>query len=215
MLNQELFNALQTLKQSEKGLLCVIQINSENEQDIAEFDQLILCAFRLRELGIIDFTEKQVRKSYRRASQRYLGLICQLKYQANEVLQFKDYSTYKKTIEEENMKKPAKTIDQSINFYGNVVESNVAINSNQVEQSVNINKIEEIIGNIIGALEQDPSLKGEEKNELIYDANMLKQELKKEKPRSKIISTLYNSLANTASITSLVLQLAPLISSIT
>lgn len=186
MLNQELFNALQILKKSENGLLCIIKINSDNEQDIAEFDQLILCAFRLRELGLIDFTEKQVMKSYRRANQRYLGLICQLKYQANEVLKFTDYSIYKKAIEEENMN-TSKTIDQSINFYGNIVKSNIAVNSNQVEQSVNQGKVEEIIGNIIDALEQDISLKREEKNELISDANMLKQELKREKPRSKII----------------------------
>lgn len=214
MLNQELFNVIKTLKQNEKGLLCVIRISSDNEQDIKEFDRLVLCAFRLRELGLIEFTEKQVMKSYRRANQRYLALICQLKYQANEILAFEDYATYKESMEEE-MKNAAKKADQNINFYGNVIESNIAINSKQMGQSININAVEEIIGKIIGTLDQDSSLSGEEKSELINDANMLKTELKREKPRSKIVGALYSTLANTASITSLALQLAPLIPSIT
>ena len=208
MLNEELFYALKQIGENSNGSNCIVKPKSNDPEIINAFNQLVLCAYRLRELGYIDFTEKQVLKNYRYSSIRYDMLICQLKYQATQILKFDSFHSY---IESDLYKSNSNTtlIDQSVKIGGNIVGSNFSAHSTDIQQSVLSNDAERIIQEIIDVLQEDKSLSDTEQKELINDANTLSAELKRNKPRSQLIGSLYNSLANTASIASLVVQLAP------
>jgi len=213
MLNEELFDALKQIKKNDKGSLCIIKPISDEQTDRDNFDHLVLCAFRLRELGYIDFTDKQVRKDFRRSGSRYSGLICQFKYQGTQILEFESFNSYEKSdLYTSNSK--STLIDQSVNIKGDIIGSNFSAHSKKSNQSIASNDIEKLIKGIINALEEDNSISKTEQKELIEDANILNTELKRSKPRSQIIGSIYNTLSNTASIASLVIQLAPSITSL-
>ncbi|MFH2108557.1 MAG: hypothetical protein ABII93_07810 [Chrysiogenia bacterium] len=99
---------------------------------------------------------------------------------------------------------------QKINF--NVTDSNIAVNSSNVNQNVYVNKeISELINKIVNVLKNDKEIPPEIKQDTLIDIDTLKSQLLKKNKNNGLILTILNSIGSVASISSLVMQLISLI----
>jgi hypothetical protein len=211
MLNEELFNALKEIEASSKRGLSVLEPKSEGDEDRNKFDDFVLRVIRLKELGYVEFDENRVKKDKRATAFRYTAMICPaIKYSGMKALARGSFDNYRET----ETKLEATSVyhfDQSVTFHGDVNHSNIAAHSSHVTQSQKNADLAMLLNEIIKVLKADASISHNDRQEKLDDVESLHKEVMREKPRREIIQTLYNNLANTASIVSLMMQLQPFI----
>lgn len=99
---------------------------------------------------------------------------------------------------------------QKINF--NVKDSNIAVNSLNVNQNIYVNKeITEVINKIIEVLKNNKQISSGMVRDTLIDIDTLKSQLSKKNKNKELIHSILNSLGNIASISSLVIQLTGLL----
>ncbi len=210
MLDEELFNALKEVETSEKGGHCVLKPASQSDEGRKAFDYLVLRVHRLRELGYVEFTDKEVIRNYRTNEYSYETMRCKIKDDGKKALAYGSFDNYRK-CESKLGATPDVYVDQSLTIQGNVSHSNIAAHSSHVTQRQENADLAQLFNGIINTLKADPSIPHNERQEKLDDVESLRKEVRREKPRQEIIQTLYNNLANTASIASLIMQLPPFI----
>ena len=108
---------------------------------------------------------------------------------------------------------PTVNIDRSTNVYGNVSNSNVAVNSPLAEQSVSVGQldpaVETLLDRIVAVLQTSQSLSPAEVSLRIRDVETLRVELAQPAPRGGLVRAILSTLADGSEVSALVLQLAP------
>lgn len=210
-MDKDLYKALQEARQQKHGRLSVLKPKSESNEDRKEFDCLVLSLHKLRDLGFVKFRDKgQLMRDNMCNDYSYLGIICELTYDAEKALSYDSYEAYQKSLPMDSAFEIK--IDQSFNNYGAIHHSNIATHSQHVQQTLNNGRdIENLFQKIVDALQQDQELAETQRQELIEDVQSLKRELQRTNPRPAIITELYSFLGNTASIASYLPQLQTLI----
>lgn len=210
-MEKDLYEALQEAALRKHGKLSVLSPKSKSVEDRKAFDRLVLALHKLRELGFVRFRDKgQVRTDNMNNDYSYLGIACEFTYDGEKALSYGSYDTYLKSLP---VARPlAVNVDQSFKNYGSMNGSNISVHSEQVNQTVGGNsEIEKLCKEIIEILRRDMTLELSERQELIDDVETLKRELRKENPRSGILSEIYSVFGNTASLVSILPQLRALI----
>jgi len=206
MLDEELFNTLKDIEG-----LHVLQPRSQSDEDRKTFDSLVLRVHGLRELGYVEFTDNQVKKDYRTGAFRYIMMVCPtVKYSGMKALSYGSFDNYRKS-ESKLGATPVLHVDQSLTIQGNVIHSNIAAHSSHVTQRQENTDLAQLFNEIIKVLKADTSISHNDRQEKLDDVELLHKEVMREKPRREIIQSVYSNLANTASITSLIMQLPPFI----
>lgn len=100
-------------------------------------------------------------------------------------------------------------IDQSTVIQGNVSNSNITAHSLRVTQKVLSNDIQNILSQIIDALNRDLSLSNSDREDLLQDVESLRGQLSKNKKDRTLIERILNNLSSIASIGSFVTNLYP------
>lgn len=206
-MNQDLYEALQEAALRQSGGFSVLSPKSESVEDRKAFDRLVLALHKLRELGFVRFKDKgQLIRDTEGDGFSYLEIICEFTYDGQEALRYGSYDAYQKSLP---VARPlAFTVDQSFKNYGSMNGSNIAVHSNQVNQTVTENsQVDRLFKEIVETLRQDATLTQAKLQELLDDVESLRKELKKSNPRSGILTELYSYLGNTASIASYLPQL--------
>lgn len=108
-----------------------------------------------------------------------------------------------------SQKETAVTIDQSTHIYGDITSSAISIRSPGSEQNVKVKESkDQIIGQIVKGIEDDPSLEPDQKQDLLIDANNLSRELEKSKPNMEVVTSYLGVLGAISSIAGFVKSLA-------
>lgn len=206
-MDKDLYEALQQAYEHKRGRLSVLLPNSETDEDRKAFDRLVSALHKLRDLGFVKFKDEgQVRRDNMRNDYSYLSIACEFTYDAENALSYRSYEAYQKSLQTDSAFEIK--VDQSFNNYGAIHHSNIATHSHYVQQTLNNDSgIENLFQKIIETLKQDQSLAENQQQELLEDIQSLKRELQRIKPRSGMITELYSTLGNTASIASYLPQL--------
>lgn len=210
-MNKELYEVLQEASLHKKAGLSVLSPKSETHEDREAFDRLVLALYKLRDLGFVAFRDdKQVIKYYEDTNYRFDSIACEFTYDGEKALSHGSYDAYLKSLP---VARPlAVNVDQSFKNYGSMNGSNIAVHSDQVNQTVGGNsEIEKLFQQITETLQQDATLTRTKLQELMDDAQNLKKELQRTSPRPGILTELYSFFGNTASIAGYLPQLRELI----
>lgn len=210
-MDKDLYEALQEAAQRKHGKLSVLSPKSESVADRKAFDLLVLALHKLRDLGFVKFRDKgQVRTDNMNKDYSYLGIACEFTYDGEKALSYGSYDAYLKSLP--TFQPLGINVDQSFKNYGSINGANISVHSDQVNQTIGGNsEIEKLCKEIIEILRRDMTLELSERQELIDDVEILKRELRKENPRSGILSEIYSVFGNTASLISVLPQLRTLI----
>lgn len=210
-MDKNLYEALQEAAQRKHGNLSALSPKSESVEDRKAFDRLVLALHKLRESGFVKFRDKgQVLTDNMNNDYSYLGIACEFTYDGEKALSYGSYDAYLKSLP---VARPlAVNVDQSFKNYGSMNGSNIAVHSDRVNQTISENsEIEKLCKEIIEILRRDMTLEPTKRQELLDDVQTLKIELRKENPRSRILSEIYSVFGNTASLVSILPQLRALI----
>lgn len=210
-MDKDLYEALQEADRRKHGELSVLSPKSESTEDRKAFDRLVLALHKLRDFGFVKFRDKgQVQKDNMNNDYSYLGIACEFTYDGEKALSYGSYDAYLKSLP--TTRPLGINVDQSFKNYGSINGSNVAIHSNQVNQTLGEHsEIEKLFQQIIETLLQDTTLTKTKLQELMDDVQSLKKELQRTSPRPRILTELYSFIGNTASIASYLPQLRALI----
>ena len=210
-MDKNLYEALQEAAKRKHGNMSVLSPKSEGVEDRKAFDLLVLALHKLRELGFVQFRDKgQVLKDNMDNDYSYRGIACEFTYDGEKVLSYGSYDAYLKSLP--TTQPLGINVDQSFKNYGSISGSNVAVHSNQVNQTISENsEIEKFFQQIIETLQQDATLTQTKLQELMEDVQSLKKELQRANPRPRILTELYSFFGNTASIAGYLPQLRELI----
>ena len=137
-------------------------------------------------------------------------MVCSIKYDGMKALAYGSFDNYRKSGSKPGVT-PVFHVDQSLTIQGNVNHSNIAAHSSHTTQKQENADLAQLFNEIINALKADTSISHNDRQEKLDDAEMLYKEVMREKPRREIIQTLYNNLANTASLVGFMMQLPPFI----
>lgn len=206
MLSQDLYEALQTVEQSQcPSGISVVEPGEDEEEVSSAFAELVMKLKKLRMLGYIECTQQQI---------TYDGVICRLTYDGREALKHGSYEAYREHLTR-TMPSPPPAIhmDCSLRITGNISGSNIASHSLHVHQIIGSSERDALLDQIIETLQQDTTLAADRRREAVADAHQLHQELLRSTPRAAIIRQVVSDLGGIASITSLVMQLQSLLRS--
>ena len=101
-------------------------------------------------------------------------------------------------------------VDHSTHFHGSVSDSNVAVGSRDVTQSIKSTETTTLLNEIHQTLVNDQSLESEARAELLRDVETLRAELSRAVPRQGVLKTILSTLKDVASIGGLIVKLAGL-----
>lgn len=210
-MDKDLYEALQEAAQRKHGNLSVLSPKSESVEDRKAFDLLVLALHKLRELGFVKFRDKgQVQTDNMNNDYSYLGIACEFTHSGEKALSYGFYDAYLKSLP--TFQPLGINVDQSFKNYGSINGANIAVHSNQVNQTISGNsEIEKLFQKIIETLQQDTTLTQTKLQELIDDVQSLNKELQRPNPRPGILTELYSFIGNTASIAGYLPQLRELI----
>ena len=201
-MDKELYEALQKAYARKHGRLSVLSPKSESDEDRKAFDRWVSALYKLRDLDFVKFRDNgQVMLDNMHHDYSYRGIACEFTYDAEKALSYGSYEAYLKSL-------PVQTplavhVDQRFQNYGNLSGSNIAVHSQNVNQTVDkASEIEKLFQQIIDTLQHDKTLAETRRQELIEDVQSLKAELQRAKPRAGILKEIYSALGNTASIAS-------------
>lgn len=99
-------------------------------------------------------------------------------------------------------------VDRSTNIHGDVIGSNLAVNSRNVSQEVVWSESTALLQRIEQTLEADQAVTSAVRRDCLADIETLRRELAREQPRRSVFREILSSLGDISSITSLVLQLS-------
>ena len=210
-MNQDLYEALQEAAKRQHGVESVLSFKSDQPEDRKAFDRLVLKLYELQKLGFVEFKDDN-RNVLKDTSGRFgfISIACRFTYAGQKALEFGSYEAYQASLP--TPRPLAVNVDQSFKNYGSMNGSNIAVHSNQVNQTVSENsQVDRLFQQIIETLRQDATLTQAKLQELLDDVESLRKELKKPNPRPGILTELYSYLGNTASIASYIPQLQALI----
>lgn len=105
-------------------------------------------------------------------------------------------------------------IDQSTHFHATVANSNVAVHSPETRQysSASSAEISSLLAAIEASVQTDSGLDQRRRDEALSDISVLRSELARERPRRPVADSILATLGDLSSITSLLMQLQPLLS---
>jgi hypothetical protein len=104
-------------------------------------------------------------------------------------------------------------IDQSTHFHATVENSNVAIHSPEARQHLAPSaEISSLLAAIEASVQTDSRLDQHRRDEALSDISVLRTELARERPRRPVADSILATLGDLSSITSLLMQLQPLLS---
>ncbi len=101
-------------------------------------------------------------------------------------------------------------VDQSTHFHGTVSDSNVAVGSRDVTQSIESTETTTLLNEIHETLVNDQSLENAARTDLLNDVETLRAELSRVAPRQGVLKAILSTLRDVASIGGLVAKLAAL-----
>ena len=101
-------------------------------------------------------------------------------------------------------------MDQSTHFHGPVSDSNVAVGSRDVSQSIDKSQTATLLNEIHETLVNDQSLDDTAKADLLRDVETLRAELARGEPRQGVLKAILSTLNDVASIAGAVAKLAAL-----
>jgi hypothetical protein len=105
------------------------------------------------------------------------------------------------------------SIDQSTHFHAAVANSNVAVHSPEVRQHLELSaEISSLLAAIEASVQTDSRLDQRRRDEALSDVSVLRSELARERPRRPVVDSILATLGDLSSITSLIMQLQPLLS---
>ena len=97
-------------------------------------------------------------------------------------------------------------------IHGNISNSNLSLNSNNVNQNISISsEVDGLIHKMIETLKNDSTLSKEVIEDALNDIESLKAQLNKKNKNNVVVESILTVLSNISSIGSFALQLAPLI----
>ena len=103
-------------------------------------------------------------------------------------------------------------IDQSTHFYAPISGSNVAVHSGSTSQNLaQPSEILAILADIEASIRETTGILEERREEALSDVAVLKSELSRKQPRRPIVEAVLATLGDLSSITSLLMQLQPLL----
>ncbi len=208
-MDRNLYEALEKVDHCQRGSIAMLHPESTDAKDRQSFDDLALKVFELRKLGYIEFGQKQYIKDTS-GDYRFLNIACNLTYKGKNTLSYGSYEAYRKSLPTAQPL-TAVTIDQSFHNSGSINDSNIVLHSNQVNQTLNTgSEVDQLFQQIIETLRQDATLTQAKLQELLDDVEILRKELRRDKPRSGMLMDLYSVLGNTASIAAYLPQLQAL-----
>lgn len=210
-MEKDLYEALQEAAQRKHGKLSVLSPKSESVADRKAFDLLVLALHKLRELGFVKFRDRgQLIKDNMNNDYSYLGIACEFTYDGEKALSYDSYDAYLNSLP--TFQPLGINVDQSFKNYGSINGSNIAVHSDQLNQTLGGNsEIEKLFQKITETLQQDATLTRTKLQELMDDMQSLKKELQRANPRPGIITDLYSFIGNTASIAGYLPRLRELI----
>lgn len=176
MLDEELFNALKEVEAADKGGLCVLKPEIHSEEGRKRFDHLVLRVHKLRELGYVEFTDKQVLKNHRISSYCYETMVCRIKYDGTKALASGSFDSYRKS-EFQLGAMPFFHVDQSLTIQGNVNHSNISAHSSHTTQIQENADLAQLFNEIINALKVDTSISHNDLQEKLDDVETLHKEV--------------------------------------
>lgn len=103
-------------------------------------------------------------------------------------------------------------IDQSTHFHAAVSGNNIAIHSSNTTQRLEPPpEIRSLLDNIEATIQSNSDISERRREEALNDMMILHSELAREKPRKPVVDTILSTLGDLSSITSLLMQLQPLL----
>lgn len=106
-------------------------------------------------------------------------------------------------------------IDQSTHFHAAVAESNVAVHSSNTTQHLEPPpEIRSLLADLEATIRSSADIGERRREEALSDITILHSELAREKPRRPVVDTVLATLGDLSSITSLLMQLQPLLARI-
>ena len=107
------------------------------------------------------------------------------------------------------------SIDQSTHFHGAVAGSNVAVHSSYATQRLEPPpEIRSLLADLEATIRSSADIGERRREEALSDITILHSELAREKPRKPVVDTILSTLGDLSSITSLLMQLQPLLARI-
>ncbi len=103
-------------------------------------------------------------------------------------------------------------IDQSTHFHAPIAGSNVAVHSGSANQNLaQSSEILAILADIEASIRETSGIPEERREEALGDVAILRSELTRKRPRRPIVEAVLATLGDLSSITSLLMQLQPLL----
>lgn len=210
-MDRDLYEALEQAARRKHGTTSVLSPKSESVEDRKAFDRLVLGLYELRKLGFVKFKDKeQVIPDNMNNDYGYLNIACEFTHHGEKALSYGSYEAYRKSLPT-TQPLTTLTIDQSFHNSGSINDSNIVLHSNQVNQTLDTgSEVDQLFQQIIETLRQDATLTQAKLQELLDDVEILRKELRRDKPRSGMLMDLYSVLGNTASIAAYLPQLQAL-----